>query len=337
VGRIPHVRALIVSPAPPGVRNGNRVTALRWAARLRELGWQVAVARSWTDQPCDVLVALHASKSHPSIARFAEERRDAPLVVALTGTDLYGDLDADRDALASLDAATRLVVLQELGGQVLPAHVASKVRSIPQSARAAASPIHPPPGVFAVCVIGHLRAVKDPLLAAEAVRLLPPDSPVRVSHLGAPLGDEWSAAARAAEASSAGRWVWLGERRRGESLRILAGSHLLVVTSRSEGGANVVSEAIAAAVPVLSTRIDGSLGILGPDHPGLFPVGDAPALADLLTRCVSDPVFYAALRAASVALQPLVAPAAEREAWRSLLAELTGPAPGAGRTGPPGR
>jgi glycosyltransferase involved in cell wall biosynthesis len=109
-----------------------------------------------------------------------------------------------------------------------------------------------------------------------------------------------------------------------DALCELARSELLVLTSRSEGGANVVTEAIAAGVAVLSTRIDGSLGILGDDYPGYFPVGDAPALAALLHRFEVDSRFADELRARVAALRPLVDPARERASWRELVGELVG-------------
>ena len=128
--------------------------------------------------------------------------------------------------------------------------------------------------------------------------------------------------ATATQREMRGRWTWLGARPRGETLSVLAGSSVLLLTSRFEGGANVVTEAIAAGVPVISTRIDGSVGILGDDYPGYHPVGDAPGLAALLRRCHDEPAFLADLRARVIALQPLVDPARERASWRELVQEL---------------
>ncbi len=313
------VRILIVTPARRGSHAGNRVTALRWAAHLLALGHRVALRDAWDGQDCDVLVALHATKSHPSIARYRERRPDAPLVVGLAGTDLYQDLPSSPVARRSLELATRLTVLQPLGIEALPAEVRPKTRVIIQSARAA-RPAPAPPGVFQVCLLAHVRAVKDAFLAAEATRRLPLASRVRVVHLGAALDAGADAQARQEMAESP-RYRWLGPRPRREARATLAGSALLVITSRAEGGSNALSEALASRVPVLSTRIDGSMGILGGDHPGLFPAGDAAALAALLARAETDPGFLAALRAASERLRPLVDPAREREAWRGLLAE----------------
>jgi putative glycosyltransferase (TIGR04348 family) len=314
--------AFIATPAPAGTTSGNRITALRWARRLRELGWRVRIATAWEGEPCDLLVALHAHKSHASLAEHARARPEVPRVLALTGTDLYGELD-DPLARESLALATRLVVLQPLAVRRLPEPLRDRARVIRQAA------VAPPPAPqqgFTACALSHLREVKDPLLAARAVGLLPDTAQLRVVHLGAAPDDDWARRARDAERAARGRWTWLGAVPRGDALRALGGSRLLVLTSRSEGGANVVTEAIAAGVPVLSTRIEGSLGILGDDYPGYFEVGDAPGLARLLGRCEDEPGFLAELGRRVAALRWLVDPAHERARWRDLVRELCGSA-----------
>lgn len=313
---------LIVTPAGRGSRKGNRVTALRWAEHLRALGHRVRLEERWGGEPCDVLVALHATRSHGSVAAWRERFPAAPLVVGLAGTDLYQDLPASTDALRSLELATLVTVLQPAAAGSVPAPFRDKVRVIVQSANAAV-PIAAPPGAVQVCMLAHLRPVKDPLLAADAVRRLPPASRVRVVHLGAAL-DEGAAASARRESASNPRYTWIGELRRRQALGMLAGSAALLVTSRLEGGANAVSEAVASGVPVLSTRIDGTVGLLGPAYPGYYPVGDAPALALLLDRLERDDGFRPALRAGVDAVRPLVEPRRERQAWRSLLRELAG-------------
>jgi putative glycosyltransferase (TIGR04348 family) len=314
--------ATIVTPAPAKSRSGNRVTALRWAKRLRELGFRVDVVEEWDGSPCEVLIALHAVRSHPSIARHAESSPGQPRVVALTGTDIYADPIA-REALSSIEMADRLVVLQPEAVTRLPAAAHAKVRVIRQSATAPATK-HRISGHAAleVVVVAHLRSVKDPLLAADAMARLPASSVVRVVHLGGAPDAAWRDRAERAMTASGGRWLWLGEKSRLETLQILAGADVCALTSVNEGGANVVTEAIACGVPVLSTRIDGSVGILGADHPGYFAAGDAAALADLLGRCERDAAFLQALRARSLDLQPMVAPARERESWRQLVAGI---------------
>ena len=311
---------LIVTPAPRGSHKGNRVTALRWAGHLRSLGHRVALAEAWDGRRCDLLVALHATKSHASVVRYRERHPDAPLVVGLAGTDLYEDLPSSPEARRSLELATRLTVLQPLGIEALPPAVRHKARAIVQSAHPA-RPAPAPDGVFRLCLLAHIREVKNAFLAADAVRRLPPRSRAQLVHLGAALDAGADARARREMGDNA-RYVWLGERRRSEALATLAGSALLLVTSRLEGGSNVVSEAIASRVPVLSTRIDGSVGVLGPDYPGFVDVGDAAALAERILRAEEDRGFLAELEAGVEGARALVEPAREREAWRALLAEL---------------
>jgi glycosyltransferase involved in cell wall biosynthesis len=118
------------------------------------------------------------------------------------------------------------------------------------------------------------------------------------------------------------RYRWIGELPRWEARRLLARSRLLVLSSRMEGGANVISEALADGVPVLASRIPGSIGLLGEDYPGLFPVGDTTALAQLLSWSESERRFYDLLTAWCLRLAPLVDPARERASWQELLREL---------------
>ena len=319
------LRVAIVTPAPPTSRKGNGVTSRRWARLLRELGHRVSIAERYGGRdggaPCDVLVALHARRSHDSIARFRRERPDAPLVVVLTGTDLYGDIRSDPLARQSLEWATRLITLQPAGADELPARLRDKVRVVYQSCVAPLGHHAPRRGVFDVCVMGHLRAVKDPFRTALAARLLPPESTVRVLHLGGIIDPEMEERAREEMAANP-HYRWLGDLPRWRALRVLARSRLLALTSVMEGGANVVTEAIACGTPVLSSRIPGSIGLLGEDYPGYFPTGDTEALAALLRRAETDADLYASLAERCRALAALADPLEERRRWAWLLDEL---------------
>lgn len=326
MGGLPHLRGLrilIVTPDATGPRGGNRVTAQRWARLLRELGHRVRVAGAYTGQRCQVLVALHARRSAPSVARFRRERPRVPLVVALTGTDLYADLRRSAEARRSLEVATRVVLLQPLGRLRLPASARRKARVILQSALPPPGRPRPRRGVFEVCLLAHLRPVKDPLRAAAAARLLPARSRVVVVHAGAGLDSALARRARA-EAARNPRYRWVGEQPRGAALRLLARSRLALVTSRLEGGANVVSEAAACGIPLLASRIDGNMGLLGPGYPGLYSTGDTRGLARLLARAERDPVFLGGLKRRMRGLAAQVRPAREKAAWRSLLRGMAG-------------
>ncbi|MCA1843523.1 MAG: TIGR04348 family glycosyltransferase [Actinobacteria bacterium] len=315
------MRIRLVTPAAAGARTGNGVTARRWTGILRDLGHRIVVEQVYEGGPGDMLVALHARRSAASIDRFGGDHPGAPVVLALTGTDVYRDIHVDASAQRSLELASCFVVLQRLAVEQLPGRLRGRCHVIYQSAVAPPGSFTPQRGRFDVALLAHLRPVKDPFLAAEATRLLPPDSVVRLRHAGAALEPEMEQRARS-EMESNRRYQWLGDLPRWKALRLLARCRLLVVTSVAEGGANVVSEALACAVPVVSTDIPGSVGILGPDYPGYFPVGDAKALAELLERAAADDTFYGRLEAMCHSLQPLVAPARERESWRALLQSL---------------
>jgi putative glycosyltransferase (TIGR04348 family) len=288
--RVPHMprRITIVTPARRGTRHGNRVTAERWAHILRSLGFRVAILDRWDGRACDMLVALHARKSHDSVMRFRQACPGRPLVVALTGTDLYHDLPRSRAAQESLRVADRVVVLQPAALAELGPTIARKTRVIYQSCVA---PRPAPRRDFDVCVIGHLRPVKDPFRPAMAARLLPRSSKVRILHLGAAMNPAMARRARAEQQRNP-RYHWLGDVSHAAVARTLARSRLMVLPSRMEGGANVLGEALVAGVPVLASAIAGSTGILGRDYSGYFPVGDTAALARLLHEAETNPAFY---------------------------------------------
>ena len=273
------------------------------------------------------MIAIHAWRSADSIRNFRELYPDRPLVVALSGTDVYDYIDRDpAPTLRSLACADRLVALQELVRRRVPARFRAKVRVVHQSAM-------PPPGVhlrrmagFDVAVIGHLREVKDPFRAAKAARRLPARSRIRIVHLGAAETPQWAAAAKAEMAANL-RYVWRGDRPRAEVRRLLARARAMVLSSLSEGGANVISEAVTAGVPVLATRIDGSVGLLGRDYPGYFPVGDTEALARLLNRIETDAAFLERLQRAIARHANLFRPALEKAAWKKLIDEVMAKSP----------
>lgn len=267
------------------------------------------------------MLALHARRSFPAIEQFRHLHPTQPLIVALTGTDLYGDLKTSVEAQQSLEWASRLIVLQPKGIEELPRHLHAKTHVIYQSVVGPKQTPAKPKTTFDACVLGHLREVKDPFRTALASRLLPPSSRLRVLHVGKALSDDMAQAARA-EAEANPRYHWLGELQRWRAQRVLARSHILVLSSVMEGGANVISEALAVPVPVLASRIPGSIGLLGEDYPGYFPVGNTQALAQLLDKVERDMGFYQELHDRCRQLLPLVHPDRERESWRQLLEDL---------------
>jgi putative glycosyltransferase (TIGR04348 family) len=316
------MRIAIITPARASSRSGNGTTTGRWARILRQLGHEVHVANRYDGATVDLMIALHAWRSADSIRDFRERYPDRPLIVALSGTDIYDYIDRDpAPTLHSLACADRLVALQDLARRRVPAQFRRKVHVIYQSAH----PLHRvdrrATGSFDVAVVAHLRKVKDPFRAAKAARRLPAASRIRVVHLGAAETPRWRAMAEA-ETKANPRYLWRGDRPRADVRRLLARARAMVLSSLSEGGANVISEAVAAGVPVLASRIDGSVGLLGRDYPGYFAVGDTAALARLLRRIETDPEFLMRLRRAAARRAHLFRPAHEKAAWKKLIAEI---------------
>jgi putative glycosyltransferase (TIGR04348 family) len=312
----------IAITVPPSAvpRSGNRHTAARWRDFLRDLGHRVRVETEWNCGNDDLLLALHARKSYPSIHRFRQARPNAPLVVALTGTDLYRDIRKFADARRSLEMATRLAVLQEAGLKELRPALRRKTSIVYQSSDVQLR--HAPcKSRFRIAVLGHLRSEKDPFRAVRALRHVDRSARIEVVQAGAALDASMRAQARAWFKREP-RYRWLGSVPHGRAMRWLASSHVLVVSSVMEGGANVICEAARIGVPVLASRIPGNVGMLGRDYPGYFPLFDDEALARLIKRCRKDASFYKKLRGALLRRRSLFAPEAERAALKRLLQGL---------------
>jgi putative glycosyltransferase (TIGR04348 family) len=315
----PHI--LIVSPASASENNGNWQTASRWMRFLRAR-YRVTVAAGWdlTQAPPDLLIALHARRSAAALAAFRAAHPARPALLVLTGTDLYRDIHQDAAARASLDAATALVVLQPQGlaqlapeyrartrviyqsAPRLPAH-RSALLETPRAPRAKQAPLD-------IIMIGHLRPEKDPLTYMRAAGLVTLPG-VRLLHVGAALDPALADAARATEAATP-RYRWLGALPHWAARRRLRRCHAMAIASTMEGGANVIIEAVTSGVAVLASDIGGNRGMLGEDYAGLFPTGDAGALARLVERSVREPRFHARL----------FVPAAEQARLRDLVDNL---------------
>lgn len=315
----------IVTPAPPKSTYGNRITAERWARILRQLGHRVSVSQRYDQQSANLLIALHARRSYSAIARVRRAHPDTPIVLALTGTDVYRDIHQNPRARESLALADRIVVLQPHALHELTTTQRKKAVVIYQSVELSPALKKPRRALasnrFDVCVVGHMRPVKDPFRVALAARILPPSSRIRVVHVGGAMSKQMEMRAHA-EMQSNRRYVWRGALSRKRTLGLLAGSKVCVISSLMEGGANILSEAIVAGVPVLASRIEGNVGILGDNYPGLFRVGDTRELMQLLLCAESDRKFLRNLQHCVSKLALLFDPNREQAAWSRLLAEL---------------
>ena len=158
----------MLTPAARGSRSGNRATAERWRLRLRELGHAVRVRSAWQGEDCDLLLAIHAWRSAPSIRAFSERYPDRPLVVLLAGTDIYHFQHSDPETFRdSLRRAHALIGLHTQVAADIPAEMRPRLGIVLQSAQAPLKRQLPPLATrFEACVVGHLREEKDSLRAA---------------------------------------------------------------------------------------------------------------------------------------------------------------------------
>jgi putative glycosyltransferase (TIGR04348 family) len=317
----PTMRIILITPAPPQSRAGNRATATRWANILRSLGHRVAIATTYTGQNADLMIALHAWRSAESIQQFSDAFHERPLIVAITGTDAYRFIHSHPETtLQSIRLADYLVGLHDLIGNTLPQNERHKLSVIYQSAQ----PIgkrEPYRRYFHVSVMGHLRDEKDPMRPAMAVRNLPASSRIQVHHYGKAHTPEYAKQAQA-EMNSNTRYQWHGEIAHHKIRQVYRRTRLLVLPSRMEGGANVISEAIVAGVPVIASDIEGSIGLLGDDYAGYYAAENEQALSTLLLKAESDTACYKKLEKACIARQPLFTLENETRGWRELLKKV---------------
>ena len=312
----------LITPAGRQSRSGNRKTANRWARILRDLGHRVRIDEAYEPHQTDAMVAIHAWRSAACIQAFRARHPNRPLVVLLAGTDIYRfQYSHPVDTLASMEAADCLIGLHEGVAGDIPARFADKLKIVFQSAQPLASPRVPSHRHFDVCVVGHLREEKDSLRAAIAARSAPGTSKLRVLALGKAHSEDWHTAATA-EMQRNARFQWRGEVAPGAVRQCFGRCHAMVISSVMEGGANVVSEAVAAGLPVIASDISGNVGLLGPAHPAYFPVKDDAALAHLLHLAEFDPDFLASIDATQRERVQLFEPARERAAWQSILEQL---------------
>jgi glycosyltransferase involved in cell wall biosynthesis len=143
--------------------------------------------------------------------------------------------------------------------------------------------------------VGRLSPEKDPLLAVEALSLLPESTGAHLRFIGDGAMKN-AIVARAAELGMADKVAIAGHV--SDPFQSLLGAELALCTSRFEGFGNAIVEALACGTPVVATDCPwGPREILdGGRYGKLVPVGDAPALAAAIAQALSAPADRAALR-----------------------------------------
>jgi len=314
---VPATDIVIVTPGLAAANNGNWRTARRWS-RFLSAHYRVRLTDRWDRGDEAALIALHARKSAGSIAAWRAAFPRRPLVLVLTGTDLYGDIAHDPAAQRSLLLADRLVVLNELGAEQLPTDLHGKTSICLQSSPSRRTLAKPTRHLRAL-MVGHLREEKSPTTYFDTARRLAHRNDILLDHIGGPLDPALAAQAQELALQCPG-YRWLGDLSHAETRARIQSAHVLVHASRVEGGAQAVIEALTSGTPVLASRIDGNVGLLGTGYPGYFDWGNAAELAALLQRARDDANLRPELRAWCARRAPLFHPDRERHTLQALLA-----------------
>ena len=293
---------------------------MRWQNFLEELGYAVVITESWSGNDSAILIALHAYRSHSSIMEFHKHTPDKPIILVLTGTDLYRDMAMHGEVIRSMEIADKLIVLQSAALEAIPPHLRHKAQVIYQSVSVDIAPSITGSDCK-VAVIGHLREEKDPFCIARSLPLIPADSKISVLHLGMAMNEQMERTARGYN-ENLERYQWTGEVSHADALKMLSKSFLMVISSRMEGGAHVVSEAIALGIPVIASDIPGNRGLLGDDYIGYYPVGNEATLASLLYRCETMPDFYSDLKNQIDTRRELISPKREMQSIKELMMQV---------------
>lgn len=283
-----------MSPALADSNNGNWQTARRWQQFLSDQ-FNVRIVKHWEESPATAndaaMIALHARRSAESITAWAQNRgtdaQGSPgLILALTGTDLYRDIESDETAKKSLELAQHLIVLQEKGVEKLSEDLQAKTTVIFQSTTTRKT-LTKAKRRLKVVMVGHLRDEKMPQTLMEAAVLLRGYGDIFIDHIGGPLDPELAQAAEETM-QACPNYRWLGNQPHGATRTRIQRAHVLVHASKMEGGAHVIMEAVCSGTPVVASYIDGNIGMLGAGYPGYFPLGNSHALANVLTQLQED-------------------------------------------------
>ncbi len=318
---MPTPRIIIATPADAAANNGNWRTAQRWkfllGKRFNTIVQNADTAGRINIDSLDLLIALHARKSAGLIHSLRTLQPKLPVLLVMTGTDLYRDLPINREAQDAVTTADRIVVLQDEALHQLPAAARKKACVIYQSARIL-KPSQKQHQHLQCTVVGHLRQEKSPETIFELVKRCGRNSPFDLLHIGDGLDP---ALARAATKLAAAypHYRWCGSLPHGLARVAIKRADLLIHPSIMEGGANVIAEAVTCGTPVLASQMWGNIGMLGRDYPGYFPVRDSETLFALLQRCQNDQKFLATLAAACEKRALLFSPQREQDSLRNLV------------------
>jgi glycosyltransferase involved in cell wall biosynthesis len=312
------VHILINSAYPLSSPKGNSITAKRIAKLLTQAGHAAQAINTDMPPPADAMISLHATKTLAASKRFKVHSPNAKLIIYLTGTDLYREqTNNNPEFQEALILADVLVVGQRASLASIPADFQDKSHFVPASVLLPSLKKVSPPPSPSLALIGHLRPVKNPFLMNIALVELV-ELKLDAFTLGAALEPSMLADAEAWQLADS-RFHWLDDVPYTEALSWIEQVDFTLNTSHSEGGSNSVAESIVLGTPVLASKIEGNVGMLGDDYLGYFEPNNASSLARLIQRSITDHSFHKKLLQQIAELQENFLPEKEVAGWLKLL------------------
>jgi glycosyltransferase involved in cell wall biosynthesis len=333
------VRILTPFGAQSGM--GNWRTASRYCELLSGVGMQVKIFEpagigraSMPSALPKVAIVLNAFRCAEQVQAFVKAK--IPVLLVITGTDLYGALSprkknghAYQQAEQAMLNASAIMTLQAQAQREISQRwpqLAAKVYCVLQT-----SPIRKPSAPMLTAhsktvrflVAGHIREEKDPRTAFHAFHKAFPEgwaqradgrrTPVRLIQVGGEQDKSLASELRRLASRYPGIRME-GTLSHAQTMRQMTQVHALLQPSVSEGGALVVAEAVACQLPIIASDIPAHLGQLGSDYPGLFPVGDVNQLAQTLARFIANEAYrLSLLNAVNALVVRLANPEHERD------------------------
>lgn len=313
---------LILCPIINALETGLYTTARRWETIFRQLGHNVRIASpSDAVTETDILVALNPVRCSSYLEDLPLS--ETPLIVVLTGTDIYNELKKKPNFYRHLESARVLIGLHPGITEEVPERYRSKLRVIVQSAPNQKS--RPQNNILygQAIFIANLRYFKRPMTVFAAACALNENVNINITHIGDIVDDEYHFWSQPEFHKTVPRYNWLGAKTREDTASALASSDVMLIASSTEGGSNVQSEAISAGVPIISSRNRCVESLLGSDYPGLFDTDNHHQLACLIEKFFVDHSFRELLKSNVSRASYQFSYDLEVEKWKNVIQEIT--------------
>lgn len=299
------MRIALISPYSTGPLRGNIITVDRISRFLRQIEVETLVL------PVDVLSApemerqirsfaphvIHSFHAHycGGRARYLAARLNLPVVLTITGSDLYDPVMRNHsDTVRAIRAAQAVVCFGDREAAELAEHfpsVADHIVVIPQGVErlpvAASDSFGVAEGAFVLLVPAALRPVKQiefPL--KELAPLMSRLPAVQLVIAGGIIDQDYAATIRTLVCDTPYA-VWLGEIPRKQMGALYRRADVVLNCSRSESMPNTLLEAMALSRPVLANDIPGNRSIISHDNTGLL-YHDTDSFCEGVVRLVED-------------------------------------------------